>query len=65
MLFLHNLGRRGATVNVGKVPGVAPDVHEVFADRAYPAPRQDLGELRVGPYGYRWLRLSHRVGAQA
>lgn len=63
ILFLHNLGPRGVTVEVGRLPGVAPDVHEVFSDRAYPPPRPELGELRLGPYGYRWLRLNHRIGA--
>jgi len=61
MLFLHNLGRRGATVSLGKLDGVAEDLHEVFSDRAYPAPTADLSGLRLGPFGYRWIRLCHNL----
>ena len=61
MLFLHNLGPRSATVTLGSLPGASQDLHEVFTDKPYPTPTRDLSRLRLGPYGYRWIRLCHNL----
>jgi len=34
---------------------------EVFADRAYARPGDDLRELEVGAYGFRWIRLAWEI----
>jgi maltose alpha-D-glucosyltransferase/alpha-amylase len=61
MLFLHNLGRHHARIDVGPVPGTGDDLHEVFSDRSYPPPRRSLRGLELAGYGYRWIRLAHKL----
>ncbi len=61
ILLLHNLARRAVTLNVGRLPGAADDIHELFADRPYPPPTPALEGLRLAGLGYRWIRLSHRL----
>ena len=57
MLFLHNLTDTEYTVDLSELRDEADDLDEVFADGAYPPPG-DLDALRLGGYGYRWIRLS-------
>ena len=60
LLFLHNLGRTDAVVDVGAQPGQEGPPVEVFGDRAYPPVGPDLDRVPVAASGYRWLRLSRR-----
>ncbi|GIF49050.1 maltose alpha-D-glucosyltransferase/alpha-amylase [Asanoa ferruginea] len=57
MLFVHNLGRRPATVDLGKLAIDADHPNDVLADQEYPEVG-DLSELKVAGYGYRWIRLN-------
>jgi maltose alpha-D-glucosyltransferase/alpha-amylase len=57
VLFLHNLGRAGVRVDVGRPEDAQVDPLELFADRDYPAPDRSLQGLELGPCGYRWIRL--------
>jgi maltose alpha-D-glucosyltransferase/alpha-amylase len=57
MLFLHNLGRRPATVDLGKLAVDADHPNDVLADQQYPEVG-DLSELKLAGYGYRWIRLN-------
>ncbi len=59
ILLLHNLAPKLVQIDLGKLPGTTPDIHEVFADQPYPPPRPSLKGLELGPYGYRWIRLRH------
>jgi maltose alpha-D-glucosyltransferase / alpha-amylase len=61
MLFLHNLGTRSVTVDLGPLPGAGPDQHEVFADRHYPPLGRTLEGLELAGRGYRWIRLHHSL----
>jgi maltose alpha-D-glucosyltransferase/alpha-amylase len=57
MLFLHNLGERDGTVDLGSLAGEAHYPNDVLADREY----GELGKfeaVEVGGYGYRWIRLN-------
>lgn len=56
MLFLHNLGNRPATVNLGCLAGEAEQPNDVLADQDYGDPG-DLSGLKLAGYGYRWIRL--------
>lgn len=38
---------------------------EIFADRSYRAPGDDLTDIEVAPYGYRWIRLKRTIGGRA
>ncbi|WNI14841.1 alpha-amylase family protein [Actinacidiphila sp. ITFR-21] len=62
VLFLHNLGAEPVTLALGRQPGTGPDFGEVFADRRYDEPAPDLAELRLGPHGFRWIRLNRHPG---
>jgi maltose alpha-D-glucosyltransferase/alpha-amylase len=56
MLFVHNLGPDGGTIDLGMLDAEAEFPNDVLADREYP----DLGKLGSVPvagYGYRWIRL--------
>jgi hypothetical protein len=37
----------------------------VFADHDYRPVDADLGEIDLGPYGYRWIRLRRVIGGRA
>ncbi|HEX8629824.1 MAG TPA: alpha-amylase family glycosyl hydrolase, partial [Catenuloplanes sp.] len=56
MLFLHNLGPNEATVDVGGLAAEAELPNDVLSDQQYDQVG-DLDALRVGGYGYRWIRL--------
>jgi len=62
MLALTNLAGKACTVDLGPQPTQEGPVREVFADRAYDPPADDLTGLRLGAYGYRWLRLRETLG---
>ncbi|MDG4823118.1 alpha-amylase family protein [Asanoa sp. WMMD1127] len=57
MLFVHNLGRRAATVDLGKLAAEADHPNDVLADQEYPEVG-DLSQLKVAGHGYRWIRLN-------
>jgi maltose alpha-D-glucosyltransferase / alpha-amylase len=59
VLLLHNLGRRSATVDLSREAGLPKRWTDAFADRDY-GDDDDLKRVRVGPYGYRWLRFGPR-----
>ncbi|GIF74548.1 alpha-amylase family protein [Asanoa siamensis] len=57
MLFVHNLGRKAATVDLGKLAAEADQPNDVLADQRYDEVG-DLTALKVAGYGYRWIRLN-------
>jgi maltose alpha-D-glucosyltransferase/alpha-amylase len=57
LLFLHNLGREDVRVDVGRQPDQHGTPVEVFADRGYPPPPEELTDLELGGSGYRWIRV--------
>ena len=61
VLFLHNLGAEPVTVDVGAQEGCERPV-DVFCDRRYDAPTDELTGLEVDGYGYRWIRLRRDLG---
>jgi maltose alpha-D-glucosyltransferase / alpha-amylase len=61
MLFLHNLAEQPAELNLERLPGIGPDFGEVFADQDYGDPEPSLQGVKLGPYGYRWIRLNRRT----
>jgi maltose alpha-D-glucosyltransferase / alpha-amylase len=62
MVFLHNLGTRGVTVDLSTLAAEAQAPNDVLADREYPD-LDKLDALPVAGHGYRWIRL--RLGAPA
>jgi maltose alpha-D-glucosyltransferase/alpha-amylase len=65
MLALTNLSPKARTVSLGAQPEQNGPPVSVFADRDYPEPGQDLDDLALAPYGYRWIRLRRTIGARA
>jgi len=59
VLFLHNLDKQDATVDLGVLESVAEAPTEMLADRDYGA--IDLSKLAVAGYGYRWIRLCRHL----
>ena len=57
MLFLHNLDDRELTVRIADQLEVDESPEELLADRDYGDLDRTLAALRVGGYGYRWIRL--------
>ena len=62
ILLLHNLRDEPATVDVGKLDGVAGRPFEVFADGPYAPPGAGLAGLELRGWGYRWIRLRRSRG---
>ncbi len=63
MVFLHNLSREAATVDLSHLDNEADHPNQVFGNQAYDDQDFDLGNLRLDGYGYRWIRLCrNRVG---
>jgi maltose alpha-D-glucosyltransferase/alpha-amylase len=56
MLFLHNLGPDGGTVDLGHLYAEAQQPNDVLADQEY-ADVGKLDALTVAGHGYRWIRL--------
>ncbi len=56
ILLLHNLSDTPVSVDLGPVDG-GDGPYEVFCDQSYGALTSRLDGLRLGPYGYRWIRL--------
>ncbi|WP_203900904.1 alpha-amylase family protein [Virgisporangium aliadipatigenens] len=54
MLFLHNLGEEACTVDLSSI---ADRGDELFGDQPYDD-GLDFAKLALGPYGYRWIRLT-------
>ena len=61
LLLIHNLGKKKLLIDLGAQEGVGADLHEVFSNRPYPPPNQQLTGLELDPYGYRWIRLRHDI----
>jgi maltose alpha-D-glucosyltransferase/alpha-amylase len=57
LLFLHNLGTRKVTVDVGPQEGSARSPEEVFSDSAYVPATASLKRIALEGSGYRWFRL--------
>ena len=57
MVFVHNLGREAATVDLGRLAPEADQPNDVLADQDYGEVGK-LDALKVAGYGYRWIRLS-------
>jgi maltose alpha-D-glucosyltransferase/alpha-amylase len=64
MLFLHNLGTEEAVVDLSDLydsaVGENDRPNQVFADQPY-RPVGHLEALDLAGYGYRWIRLHHRL----
>jgi maltose alpha-D-glucosyltransferase/alpha-amylase len=56
MLFLHNLGEEPSTVDLSDLEAEADHPNQVFGDQP-DAPVDDLKNLHLARYGYRWIRL--------
>jgi maltose alpha-D-glucosyltransferase/alpha-amylase len=56
ILLLHNLSESPTSLDLGRVQGDQRP-YEVFSDQAYDPITHRLNGLRLGPYGYRWIRL--------
>jgi maltose alpha-D-glucosyltransferase/alpha-amylase len=61
MVLLHNLGHRSLEADLSRETGLPTRWTEVFADHPYAS--SDLRRVKLGPYGYRWLRFLDGVGA--
>ena len=58
MLAVHNLGRRAVTVDLGPQPEQSNRAPiEVYSDGEPSAVDRRLRGMRLGSYGYRWIRL--------
>ena len=63
MLALTNLAPEVCCVDLGPQRECRQGhVREVFADRDYTPPDDELKQLELGPYGYRWIRLRETLG---
>ena len=63
VLALTNLAPEGCCIDIGLQPERAHGVvREVFADRDYAPPDEELKQLELGLYGYRWIRLRENLG---
>jgi maltose alpha-D-glucosyltransferase/alpha-amylase len=59
VIALHNFSSRGASVDLsGELTEDIVEVHDIWHDRKYA--NVEGGKARVGPYGYRWLRVIKR-----
>ena len=56
MVFVHNLGPKAGTVDLSSLYAEAESPNDVLADQEYP-PLEKFADVRVGGYGYRWIRL--------
>ncbi len=61
MVFLHNLGPDGCTVDLSSLAEEADEPTQVFADRDY-EPLDGFKDLELAGYGYRWIRLRRSSG---
>jgi maltose alpha-D-glucosyltransferase/alpha-amylase len=57
ILLLHNLADTPATVDIGRLPGMAAEAHDILVDGPYDAPGRRLTGLSLNGWGYRWIRL--------
>ncbi|MFN2506723.1 MAG: trehalose synthase, partial [Acidimicrobiales bacterium] len=62
MLAVTNLAGSRRTVDLGQQSGQEGEPVEVFADQAYEPVGADLSGIRLGGYGYRWMRLAEVPG---
>jgi maltose alpha-D-glucosyltransferase/alpha-amylase len=56
MLFVHNLSAKSGEVDLSSLAAEADFPNDVLADQEYPEPGK-LDSIRVGGYGYRWIRM--------
>ena len=64
MLFLHNLATDDVEVDLGSLFADADHPVDVLSDRRY-EPAGKLDALRLGGYGYRWIRLRRSWSPEA
>ena len=59
MVFLHNLCDEPGAVDLSSLAGEASDPDQVFADGDYPhlQSTDELANVELAGYGYRWIRL--------
>jgi hypothetical protein len=62
VLALTNLAGKSCAVDLGRQSQQEGPVREVFANRTYDKPSDDLTGLKLDAYGYRWFRLRETVG---
>ncbi|GIE27545.1 trehalose synthase [Actinoplanes italicus] len=56
MLFVHNLSAKAGEVDLSSLAEDAEFPNDVLADQDYPDPDK-LDSIKVGGYGYRWIRM--------
>lgn len=56
IVLLHNLADAPVTVDLSAL-GRVPEAHEVWSDGPYGPLGSRLVDLRLNPWGYRWIRL--------
>jgi maltose alpha-D-glucosyltransferase/alpha-amylase len=56
MVFVHNLGTKDATIDLGILAEEAESPNDVLADQEYP-PLDKFEAVKVAGHGYRWIRL--------
>lgn len=61
MVFLHHLGTEDVEVDLSMLAPEADLPIDVFTDRNYPEVGK-LDRLKLGGYGYRWIRLCRGDG---
>jgi maltose alpha-D-glucosyltransferase/alpha-amylase len=62
MLALTNLAPEACSIDLGPQPEHQEGrVREVFADRDYTPPDDELKQLELGRFGYRWIRLRENL----
>ena len=62
LLLIHNLDEVQVTVDLSSAVQAGDTPSEVFADKDYPPVDAKLHRVELGPFGYRWVRLSRRIG---
>ena len=65
MLAVINLANEPSAIDLGPQDVQEGDPIEVFADSDYPPLGAELHDIKIGPYGYRWIRLRRSIGARA
>ncbi|QCR23874.1 alpha-amylase family protein [Pontibacter sp. SGAir0037] len=58
LVAFHNLSDASVSFNAPKIIQEAEEVVELFSDQSYSLPTPKNDKLELGPYGYRWFRLS-------
>jgi maltose alpha-D-glucosyltransferase/alpha-amylase len=59
-LAVHNLSQEPCRTGLDLPAAEWAELFEIMADSAYPEPGPRVGELPLGPFGYRWFRRGAR-----